>query len=185
MSARRAFVGVRWGPATQRRFRAFLALQRGCGRLERMPEEGLEPPTRGLCFRGALALQRRLRGRGDAIGDWTAPWRADACNSSRAGVSAGPEETPACNGAAALWPRRVPAVGPFRPVAGAWLEAWSGITPLGRVRCTRLSVAWRTSWVAIPGRLRLRPGSTWTPPFHAVRARRGSVARRTCVGIRG
>ena len=44
----RAFVGAHGGPAARCRFRALLALKRGFGGLERMPEEGLEPPTRGL-----------------------------------------------------------------------------------------------------------------------------------------
>jgi hypothetical protein len=48
MSARRAFVGVRWGRMALERIRGYLALQRGFGRVARMPEEGLEPPTRGL-----------------------------------------------------------------------------------------------------------------------------------------
>src|SRR5215217_1079451 len=37
-----------------------------------MPEEGLEPPTRGLRFRDVLALHGRLRGLGDMKGDTTA-----------------------------------------------------------------------------------------------------------------
>src|SRR5215216_3231320 len=39
---------VRWGSTPRWRFRAPLAVQRGSGRAVRMPEEGLEPPTREL-----------------------------------------------------------------------------------------------------------------------------------------
>jgi integrase len=43
-----------------------------------MPEEGLEPPTRGLLFRCSLALRRRLRGLEDRKGDRNARGRRAA-----------------------------------------------------------------------------------------------------------
>src|SRR6185295_5540897 len=45
------------------------------GGLSEMPEEGLEPPTRGL-IPFVLALQRRLRGLGDGKRDRSAQWAA-------------------------------------------------------------------------------------------------------------